>query len=94
MASSAGWFDVESIEFTIHMILLVLCLVAMFVVMVVYICRVICDKQSGKRDWKPSGKFIPEPSFRRQDSVSEADAPKATARQRLVFCSSHIYARK
>ena len=84
MASSGEWFNPESLEFTIHMILLMLCAAAMSIVIIVYICQVVCDKRAGKRDWKPSGRFIPEPSFRRLDSVCEADEPTDTVHQRSV----------
>ena len=84
MASSGGWFDPESLEFTIHMILLILCAAAMSIVIIVYICQVVCDKRAGKRNWKRSGRFIPEPSFRRLDSVCEEDEPTDTVHQRLV----------
>ena len=56
----------------------------MGIVIIVYVCQVVCDKRTGKRDWKPSGRFIPEPSFRRLDSVCEADEPTDTLHQRSV----------
>ena len=82
--TSSGWFDPDSLEFTIHMVLFAVCLFAISIVLIVYICQIVCDKQSGKRDWKSSRRFIPEPSFRRLDSVCETEEPRDNVHQRYV----------